>query len=57
MNQRYVYGLAGFLAALGFAVFLYRWQVLGFPVSQRQEVAYRFRRNQQSGAWDIVEEG
>ena len=25
--------------------------------SQRQEVAYRFRRDQESGAWDIVEDG
>jgi len=38
MTQRYVFGLAGFLAALGIAVFLYKWQALGFPVSKNQEV-------------------
>lgn len=38
MNQRYVWGLAGLLAALGFTIFAYKWQALGFPVTRNQEV-------------------
>jgi len=37
MKQKYVYGLAAFLAATGLAVFAYKWQVLGFPLGQGQE--------------------
>lgn len=37
MKQKYVYGLAALLAVVGLAVFFYKWQVLGFPVSQDQE--------------------
>ena len=38
MKQSYVFGLAAALAAIGLSVLLYKWQVLGFPVSQNQEV-------------------
>lgn len=38
MKQSYVYGLAALLAAIGLSLFFYKWQVLGFPVSQNQEV-------------------
>ena len=37
MKQRYVYVLAALLAVIGLSVFLYKWQVLGFPVSEDQE--------------------
>ena len=37
MKQRYVYVLAGLLAGVGLVVFLYKWQVLGFPVNEDQE--------------------
>ena len=37
MKQQYVYGLAGVLAFVGLAVFAYKWQVLGFPISENQE--------------------
>jgi hypothetical protein len=37
MTHRYVYGLALLLAILGLSMFLYKWQVLGFPVSENQE--------------------
>lgn len=37
MKQRYVFVLAALLAGVGLAVFLYKWQVLGFPVSEDQE--------------------
>jgi hypothetical protein len=37
MNQRYVYVLAAFLTAIGLSVFFYKWQVLGFPISEDQE--------------------
>ncbi|MGI9271644.1 MAG: inactive transglutaminase family protein [Woeseiaceae bacterium] len=37
MKQKYVYGLAAFLAIVGLSVFAYKWQVLGFPVSEDQE--------------------
>jgi len=38
MKQSYVYGLAALLALIGLSVFAYKWQVLGFPVSEDQEV-------------------
>ena len=38
MKQSYVYGLAAVLAAIGLSVFTYKWQVLGFPVKEDQEV-------------------
>jgi hypothetical protein len=38
MKQTYVYGLAALLAAIGLSVFAYKWQVLGFPVFEDQEV-------------------
>ena len=38
MKQQYVYGLAALLALIGLSVFAYKWQVLGFPVSEDQEV-------------------
>lgn len=38
MKQTYVYGLAALLAAIGLSVFVYKWQVLGFPVGEDQEV-------------------
>ncbi len=38
MKQSYVYGLAALLALIGLSVFAYKWQILGFPVSQDQEV-------------------
>jgi hypothetical protein len=37
MNQRYVYLLAALLAVIGLSVFFYKWQVLGFPVTEDQE--------------------
>ncbi len=37
MTHRYVYGLALLLAIIGLSLFLYKWQVLGFPVSENQE--------------------
>ena len=37
MNQRYVYVLALLLTVVGLAVFFYKWQVLGFPVTENQE--------------------
>lgn len=37
MKQRYVFVLAALLVAVGLTVFLYKWQVLGFPVSENQE--------------------
>lgn len=37
MTQRYVYVLAAMLTAIGLSVFFYKWQVLGFPVSENQE--------------------
>jgi hypothetical protein len=39
MNQRYVYALAAILAIAGLSVFLYKWQVLGFPLQQDQETS------------------
>lgn len=37
MTQRYVYILAALLAVIGLSVFIYKWQVLGFPVTEDQE--------------------
>ena len=37
MNQRYVYLLAAMLTAAGLSIFVYKWQVLGFPVTEDQE--------------------
>jgi len=37
MKQRYVYVLAAFLTVVGLSVFFYKWQVLGFPLSENQE--------------------
>ena len=37
MKQRYVYLLATTLAAVGLSIFAYKWQVLGFPLSEDQE--------------------
>ncbi|MDH3822039.1 MAG: UUP1 family membrane protein, partial [Gammaproteobacteria bacterium] len=37
MKQRYVYVLAALLTIIGLSVFFYKWQVLGFPVSENQE--------------------
>lgn len=36
MTRRYVYILAALLSAAGLATFLYKWQVLGFPVVSNQ---------------------
>ncbi len=37
MTNRYVLVLAGILTAIGLAAFLYKWQVLGFPLNPQQE--------------------
>ena len=37
MTQRYVYVLAALLTVIGLAIFVYKWQVLGFPVTEDQE--------------------
>ncbi len=37
MNQRYVYLLAALLTIIGMSVFFYKWQVLGFPVTEDLE--------------------
>jgi hypothetical protein len=37
MKQRYVYVLAALLTGIGLSMFVYKWQVLGFPVSENQE--------------------
>ena len=37
MKQRYVYVLAALLTLVGLSLFLYKWQVLGFPLSADQE--------------------
>ena len=37
MTQRYVYVLAALLAVIGLSVFAYKWQVLGFPLTEDQE--------------------
>ncbi len=37
MKQRYVYVLAALLTVVGLSVFMYKWQVLGFPLGADQE--------------------
>jgi hypothetical protein len=37
MKQRYVYALAALLTVVGVSLFVYKWQVLGFPVTENQE--------------------
>ena len=37
MKQKYVYLLSAFLAVAGLAMFIYKWQALGFPVRMNQE--------------------
>jgi hypothetical protein len=37
MKQQYVYGLAALLAIVGLCVFVYKWQVLDFPLTKNQE--------------------
>ena len=39
MKQKYVYGLAAFLAIVGLTVFVYKWQALDFPLSRNQETS------------------
>lgn len=37
MKKRYVFVLAALLTAIGLSVFVYKWQVLGFPLTENQE--------------------
>jgi hypothetical protein len=37
LKQQYVYSLAASLAIAGLSMFAYKWQVLGFPVTEDQE--------------------
>ena len=37
MTMRYVYLLAALLTAIGVSIFAYKWQVLGFPLTDDQE--------------------
>ena len=37
MTLRYVYALAALLTAIGLSMFVYKWQVLGFPVTDNQK--------------------
>jgi len=37
MKQRYVYALALILTAIGLSIFVYKWQTLGFPLTENQE--------------------
>lgn len=37
MKQHYVYVLAALLTVIGLSVFFYKWQVLGFPLTENQE--------------------
>ncbi len=37
MKQRYAYVLAALLTVIGLSVFFYKWQILGFPVTEGQE--------------------
>ena len=39
MTQRYVFVLAVLLTLAGVSLFVYKWQVLGFPLSQNQETS------------------
>lgn len=36
MTKKYVYLLAAFLTAIGLGIFLYKWQELGFPLTDNQ---------------------
>ena len=38
MTRRYVYIIAAVLAGISLATFLYKWQVLGFPVTGDQQL-------------------
>ena len=37
MKHGYVYGLAALLSVIGLSVFFYKWQILGFPLTEDQE--------------------
>ena len=37
MTLRYVYALVALLTAIGLSMFVYKWQVLGFPVTDKQK--------------------
>ena len=37
MTKRYVYGLALLFVVIGLSTFVYKWRVLGFPLTQGQE--------------------
>jgi hypothetical protein len=37
MKQRYVYVLAALLTVIGFSIFAYKWQALGFPLTEDQD--------------------
>ncbi len=37
MTLRYVYALAALLTAIGLSMFVYKWQALGFPVTDNQK--------------------
>ncbi len=37
MQQRYVYALALLLTVAGLTIFIWKWQVLGFPITEDQE--------------------
>jgi len=37
MNQRYVYVLAALLTLVGMSIFMFKWQVLGFPLTRDLE--------------------
>ncbi|MFQ6005436.1 MAG: inactive transglutaminase family protein [Woeseia sp.] len=37
MTLRYVYALAAILTAIGLSMFIYKWQALGFPVTDNQK--------------------
>lgn len=37
MQQKYVYVLAALFALIGLSMFVYKWQVLGFPLAKNQE--------------------
>ena len=39
MTQRYVLILAMLLTLVGLSAFIYKWQVLGFPLAQNQEAS------------------
>ncbi len=37
MTLRYVYALAALLTAIGLSMFVYKWQALGFPLTDNQK--------------------